>query len=375
MITLHDRLEGRFVSIAEILLHVAEHPLPNGMIVPTLLWGARGTGKTKRVRAYALSRGLRIIEYHPSHDESGADLVGDRAIREGRTERYLPSWLPAPDDRDGGVLFIDELNRAPKGVRDGLLELFGEGSLSEAGYRLPRGWQIVGAANPADMAHDTEQVDAAMIDRFLHVPVAYDAAAWARWADEARLGRRVIDFALMNPDLVDSGEAGLPLGVLNSLRATPRSLEYFARLTDNETPPALLSVIAHGLLGREAAEVLLRQWDSLAALPPLRFEDILAGKYKRALEAWKDSPNRRHLVIASNEYLIGGLMDLEPSDELLVTVGDYLSRISSSEQEAFFESCARSAYLWVAPLQGMLQQWREYQERLRREAAARAAER
>jgi hypothetical protein len=358
MMRMYDRNEGEYVSDLEFFDWIRAHRRPDGMAQPVVYWGAAGIGKTERVRAYAQQRELAFKEYLPAHDTTGENLSGIRIVENGRTRRALPDWLPQESDGPS-VLFIDEVNRAPQSVQDGLLELIGSGTLSAAGYRLPTDASIVAAANPADLEHAVHDIDNAMIDRFLHVAPGWDAAPWAAWADTVpELHASAVDFALANPRLIAMGEVGFPLALQSRIDATPRSLTNLGFLVTDEIPDRLLRLFALGLLGPAKYEDYIAWFKGyLCGQRPLRFDDLLKGGYDQTIAGWGSGPEADWLTEATNERIVAVLMTREVNDDLALVVGRYMALIHDGLREQLLESAARSAALWVTPLMESCKRW------------------
>jgi hypothetical protein len=352
MLRFYDRNEGRFVSTAQLLDWLRAHRRADGMIQPVLFWGSAGVGKTARVLAYCRERGFKCNIYLPAHDASGENLAGERSVADGETVRRLPAWLPRESDPPG-VLFIDEINRASQAVQDALLELVGAGTLSLAGYRLPEHWQIVGAANPADLEHAVHDIDNAMIDRFLHVAPGHDQAAWSAWADgEEGVHPAAVDFALAHASLVEFGEPGFPQALVGRISPTPRSIANLGYLLEDDMDEGLLRLLALGMLGREGAERFCSyfpRWRE--GERPLRFEQVLRGEYEEALSRWEKSPDRAGLVEGTGERVVAGLMGRAPNEDIALLVARYLAFLSAEERARFFEALERSAPDWQEPLE------------------------
>lgn len=253
--------EGEYVTIDELLSHVRDpdHRLPDGRCVPVCIWGGRGAGKTAQVKAFCDARNLEMRIYHPAHDKDGQDIVGTPIIDDetGKVSFALPDWLPTDEDSEG-VWFIDEINRANEDVLAGLMEPLGEGTISQSGWKLPRGWQIVVAANPTEVGYGVSELDEAMIDRMLHYNPGWEAPVWGKWALGAGVSPDIVDFALRRTENLatasDLGGFQLPKEIEEKLAATPRSLTYFAALYRREMPTRLLRVVGQGLIGRDAVD-------------------------------------------------------------------------------------------------------------------------
>lgn len=286
--------------------------MPDGRFVPVCMWGSRGIGKTQQLKTYTSARDIGLRVMHPAHLTKGADLVGIPFIdpQTRKTTYAMPEVLPKADDPDsarGGILFIDEINRANLEVMQGMMEVIGEGEIGQSGWKLPPGWLVVAAANPNIPGYDVNKMDDAMIGRMLHYSPGFNAAGWARWAQGEGLPHKVMDFVLQNPDLVDSGESSLPPEVNPTLN--PRSAAYLAALYEQDMEIRLLSIITTGLWGQESAEVMLEHHTDDTR--PLTGAQVLAGSWEAMLQHWV-STRRLDLIRASGEYMISTLQTRPP---------------------------------------------------------------
>lgn len=333
---------------------------------------------TQSIKAYGKTRDLEIRTYHPAHDVNGSDIVGQAYHDEQSNEtRYaLPAWLPTEDDAPEGLLFIDELNRAPQEVLAGLMEPLGEGTIAQSGWELPRGWNIVAAANPSEMGYMVQDLDEAMVDRMLHYAPGWDARHWGSWAQGANVPPEIIDFALRHQgDLVVTGESQLPLEIEQKLRTTPRTLEYMGALYEPGMPEGLLRVCSQGLMGREAAEAFREL--TVSGDRPLEAEQILAEPvqdangqsrylYEDAVRRWaSDNLYGDDLIRASSERLVIHLLSEQPvsadphHERRASLAGRYLAFVPPHLREMAMNSFRRSAPQWVEVIQAAILGWSE----------------
>lgn len=274
-------------SLARALDWVRAHPLPGGRIISVCLWGEMGVGKTQMVGQYARRRRIGFRVYHPAHDGSRQEALGAsfRDPETNRTRYAVPDFLPSGTEitalNPTGILLIDELNRADSQVLSGLFELIGEGRISQSGYNLPPGWQIVCCANPQGSRYQVQELDPALVDRMLHLRVGFDSSRWQRWATSSGLEEDIVRFVDRSPEIVFGGGGAGP-GVTPC--ATPRSLELFGTLYEPSMPADLMRMTAHGLLGPEAAERFLAgpRGAERALTGPL----ALSGLWERYLPRW-----------------------------------------------------------------------------------------
>jgi hypothetical protein len=239
----------------------------------------------------------------------------------------------------------------------GLMEILGEATISQSNWELPKNWQIIAAANPSELGYQVNELDEAMVDRMLHYAPGWDAPSWTKWANSTdKFAPQVIDFALANPDLIETGEAQLPVEIEKKLRATPRSLEYFAALYEPDLSEGMLRVITEGILGRSAAEEFMRQH---LGERPLTFEAIAQGEYKETLARWINDGNES-FISASTNRLVAGLVKRDVKDNVAKRVSLYIAMIPGNAREEAFFLLGRSAPEWLDILKQYTAEWRQH---------------
>lgn len=328
---------------------VRAHPLPSrdgGRIIPICLWGDRGVGKTQLVSGYCRHNNFGYRGYHPAHDETGADLVGLPLLNKElkRTEYAIPYWLPSKTDaliiEQRGIIFIDEINRAPVSVLQGLMELIGEGSISHSGYEIPSGWGIVAAANPPREGYFVGDLDEAMIDRMLHIPVGFDLARWIAWADGADVQQVMQEFAADNRALIPGSDIKLPLLPIS---ATPRSLEYLSRLYEPGMNRRLLITIGRGLIGDEATARFLEHIDTekTGRQTALKASEILTGAFNGPKAGFSPEANE-----STNEFLLAAMINRDPEEPAIGYVASYLRSLPADVAKSIWERIGLDAPEW-----------------------------
>lgn len=149
---------------------------------PVLLLGPPGVSKTTMLRALAgpAAPGRDPVHWVTGDEQLSAHvLVGtfDPALvlREGyRREHFTPGPLVAAM-RDGGILYIEELNRAPSGALNVLITALSERYVDVAHrgrVHAAPGFMVVGSANPLDDV-GTGRLSRGLLDRFLVLEVGY----------------------------------------------------------------------------------------------------------------------------------------------------------------------------------------------------------
>jgi AAA domain (dynein-related subfamily) len=190
-----------------------------GSATPICIWGTHGLGKTMLVEDLAKQLSWRFAYCAPAQFEEMGDLHGLPMITSGeaRTRFAPPDWVPTGEGP--GILLLDDLNRADDRILRGLMQLFQRGEMFS--WSLPPRWQIVATANPEGGDYSVTPLDDAMLTRFLHLTLTFDARSWAAWATGAAVDPRGIAFVLCYPELV------------NHRRTTPRSLtQFFSQIRD-----------------------------------------------------------------------------------------------------------------------------------------------
>jgi hypothetical protein len=242
--------------------------------LPVLLEGHRGFGKSQLMEAIARENGLDFQMIDLSVAEP-VDLLGLPVTSKGATQYRPPEFLPK---KGKGILFFDEINRAPPPVLNPLLTLITTGRIPISGYRLPEGWVIAAACNPHDEGgYHVEELDPALRSRFLLIRLEADVSEWVAWAKGKGLHPLVIDF-------VD--------GSLSSFDAdsNPRAYEYLSRFLQanpgvEKTPE--LELAAEGLIGQKMA----RAFAAFAGgeMRPITLDDILKDPEgtQQTLALWK----------------------------------------------------------------------------------------
>lgn len=142
----------------DILKHAATH----GFNV--LLTGRHGVGKTAIVRECFNNLGWNWKYFSASTIDPWVDLVGVPKEKNGVLELIRPANL---DFDNIQAIFLDEYNRAPKKVRNAVMELIQFKSIN--GKVFPKLKVVFAAINPDDdeeLSYDVEKLDPAQVDRF-----------------------------------------------------------------------------------------------------------------------------------------------------------------------------------------------------------------
>lgn len=221
--------------------------------VPVLFVGPPGVGKTEIVRS-----AFDHVEVMLTSTMIEEDIAG-LPYRDGATEfRTIPMAIDrimkADADGKSTCLFLDEIDKARRGVADTLLTLVA--SRMCGGTKLPSKTVICAAANPPEFGGG-DGLSHPMISRFSVVTFEPSAKMWAIWAKSQWNGKaqqRVIKkVAAGDIPLVDYVGEGL-----NYRITCPRTLALALRASAYFNDEEIIGTIVTGLLtAGTAAQVIL----------------------------------------------------------------------------------------------------------------------
>jgi len=180
------------------------------------IWGAPGIGKTEIVVQASKELQCDIIIMHLAHMDTGdfrglpiildveltdkqkadakkeiEDIHGGtikfkNTSKEKRAGVALPIVFPSTnrENGNGGILFLDEMNRAEGPILSAALPLTLDGKWE--GYELPSRWIVVAAGNrEEDVSYnvDLAEITGALGNRFMHLNFKPDVESWLKWAN------------------------------------------------------------------------------------------------------------------------------------------------------------------------------------------------
>lgn len=184
-----------------------------------LIRGRHGVGKTTRVIDAFERAGLNWLYYSGATMDTWVDMIGipKEKVDPDSGKSFLELIRPKVFEFDQvEAIFIDEFNRAPKKVRNSVLELIQFKSIN--GKKLENLRVVWTAVNPDDddnMEYDVEPLDPAQEDRFhIHTEIPYKP-------DEEFFTKR---FGHANARAAIEWWKGLPEA--EQRKVSPRRLEY-----------------------------------------------------------------------------------------------------------------------------------------------------
>jgi hypothetical protein len=195
-------------------LYEALHALI-GERVPLHIWGACGVGKSQIVAKVAVDLSYDFLDVRAVQLDP-VDLRGLPRIAADQTEWVPPKFLPTSGK---GILFLDELTSAPQMTQAGCYQLVLDRKLGE--YKLPNGWVVIAAGNPASERGVHFSMPRPLRNRFVHLELEADLNDWCKWAIKAGVRPEIIAFLRFKPELLHSADTASDVNAW----PTPRSWE------------------------------------------------------------------------------------------------------------------------------------------------------
>ena len=183
--------------------------------VPVHVWGPCGVGKSQIGKQVADDLDFEFLDVRALQLDP-IDFRGLPRITADTTEWVPPKFLPTSGK---GILFLDELTSAPQMTQAACYQLVLDRKLGE--YRLPDGWIVIAAGNPATERGVHFSMPRPLRNRFVHLYLEADIKDWCRWAVRARVRPEIIAFLRFKPDLLYDGDATAD----QNAWPTPRSWE------------------------------------------------------------------------------------------------------------------------------------------------------
>ena len=190
--------------------------------------GEAGIGKTTLIEDVAKERGMTLCKVNLAQLEEIGDLVGmpmkecevawiengqvkdKRWMPESQTKNLdlrlkltgrvrmsyaPPAWLPVDENPNGTIVFLDDYTRANSMFMQATMEIIN--TASYISWKLPKYTSIVLSSNPDDGQFSVTSLDNAQKTRFINFNLKLNIEDWAKWAEEAEIDGRAINFELL----------------------------------------------------------------------------------------------------------------------------------------------------------------------------------
>lgn len=227
--------------------------------VSTVLIGPHGIGKSQVVKQYTKDQGIGFIDLRLGTMSDAGDLLGladftyDSKGNKVSTKFMKPSYLPTEGE---GILFLDELNRAPNDLIQPIFQLILDKKMDVNGYELPKGWKILAAMNPpTDDYTVTNFKDLAFNDRFMFLKVEADFKGFMQYAKDNSFDKRITAFLHEHPNHLNEDLSDFDISEF--AKKSSRSWEFVNRILALNPPSDILSDLIIGTIGIEAGTSFL----------------------------------------------------------------------------------------------------------------------
>lgn len=245
-----------------------------------MLWGRHGIGKSAIIRTLFESEGYEVIDLRLGQLEVG-DLTGMPAQEYycpncktkfgfaarftncplceqsgskipicGQTVWLPPSWFPQHGEKR--CLFFDELNRGRLDVQQAAFQIVLDRRIHT--HKIPDNTVIICACNPpssdsgSGQEYNVEELDPALLDRFVNVKFTLTTENWLRWARENNLMQEIIDFVATENKFLGNDAIDIPIDI----QPSPRSYEFLNKVLSG-IPRQSWMEVAETIIGSTAS--------------------------------------------------------------------------------------------------------------------------
>lgn len=331
------------------------------------VWGHSGIGKSSIVAQYAKKKGYHFFPFYlGSMSDTGdilglANFVSDKVSDKNCTEFAMPVWLSDainycnanPDS--GAIIFLDEFNRAPKIILNGVFSLALDKTFHT--IKLPTNCHVVAAGNPpTDEYYVSDVNDSALMSRFVHVKLEPTVQEWVDYAVLKNVNPNLIGWIKEQPKMLEDhkSEFSLPVNV------DRRSFLRLNELIQAGTPSNLLDQLMLGIIG---AERLVSYKEYLKnTTHPLSAEDVVKGVGFDKLSLWSN-PNdiKASLINVTCDNVHSWI--LTQNDFTTETINNLIKFFQTIPKDIMFAAISK-LYTKSPKSFSILRKYREFEEKI-----------
>ena len=178
---------------------------------PIILMGPPGIGKTAIMEQAARECGVGLVAYTITHHTRQSAIGLPHITRKNYggvemsvTEYTMSEIIAAVYEtmqRTGsreGILFLDEINCVSETLAPTMLQFLQNKTFGS--HKLPEGWVIAAAGNPAEYNKSAREFDIVTLDRVRQIHVEADLAVWLDYARAKQLHGAVISYLTIKAD-------------------------------------------------------------------------------------------------------------------------------------------------------------------------------
>lgn len=282
-----------------------------------LLWGKHGIGKSDIIRDIGEQLGFdKVIDLRLGQLEVG-DLIGmpdreyycpscktsfgtkgdlifcpvcedegrGKVAIAGRTIFLPPDWLPQNGEKY--LLFFDEFNRGRLDVQQAAFQIVLDRKIHR--HVIPDNCAIICACNPSGGNYNVEELDEALIDRFINIKFSLRADEWLKWATDHNINENIVDFIMTDNTALGADPIEIPV----EIKPSPRSYEFLSNVItglDRNYWSATAAMIVGETTALQFMASLKTDLDK-----PVRAKDIF-DKFNDKKDPSKATPTRRKVI-------------------------------------------------------------------------------
>lgn len=303
-----------------------------------LVRGPHGIGKSQIAALIGSILNRTVIDLRLSQMTEGDFLGLPKIVEEERDKKgtitrhsqteFRPPWWFIKAMNEPVVLLLDEINRAVPEVMQCAFQLVLDRAIQ--GRKVHEETIVIAAVN-ASHHYQVNEMDPALIDRFLVVDMVPHINNWKKWATKSGIDSSIIEFCVQHPDhwWHDPGTKQLEPG---KVYPTPRSWEMLnkclahAGLFDKPNTN-LFKHIAVGLVGNEAGTAFydfVKNYDR-----NITAEDILES-YSKVQQRVKAGLSNEQIMVISDK-LVNHCRDNEWSKQQVEHLRQFMIDIQRGE--------------------------------------------
>ena len=183
--------------------------IPENHQRPAALIGPAGVGKTEAVRQVARELKIGFLSYSITHQTRqsavGLPIIKEREFcgRKYQITEYTMSEIIADvykrieEGEREGILFLDEFNCASETLAPAMLQFLQNKTFGN--HKLPKGWIIVVAGNPAEYNKSVKEIDTVTQDRLRNLSVKEDLECWEEYAAQKGMHSLILTYLQQSP--------------------------------------------------------------------------------------------------------------------------------------------------------------------------------
>lgn len=289
--------------------------------ITALLVGQRGTGKSEVVAQYAKENGFNMLDLRLGQMADAGDVIGladflrDPSGQIVATKYMIPHYFQQTMTGKW-VLFLDEINRAPKDILQAVFELVLSKSISSNGFKLSPESQIIAAKNPSTDDYTVNDFnDSAFYDRFCFIRFAPTVKEWLQYAEKIGMPRKALAFYEKNPELLEPELQDFSFDEMckNSRRTAVAAHIKLEKVCKEK---GILSELLFGMLGTKVAPSYLSHCENFKE--DIEIDELL-NDYKKVQKLVKQhskaDTNRSDILKSVCDRLLKRIPEITPMNE------------------------------------------------------------